>query len=578
MSKALVPSLLLLSLPFCSAPLQAQQKAGIAPAAAAASSAHQPKGTGIVVPSLKGLVFVPEAADVQKAGVALTGVDVHAIAMLNNDDFRGLMAAYIGRPLTLDGLNALTHLVVNYYRQQHHPMVDVLAPEQSLASGSVQIVVTEFRVGQVRATGNRWFSSSLVTAPMTLHHGDTINDQTVVNDLDAANTNPFRRVNLVYQPSAQPGYTDIVLQTQDRLPISLFSGFDNSGTPITGRSRWNLGASWGNALWHDQQLSWQMSTSDDFYTGRSAAPGQPGGATFNGQNLTWSMPVFGRDSISLSGNYDRSLPNVGQDFGLVGQSLGVSARYNHSLHRTGNLVQSLQAGYDFKSTNNNLAFGGTQVMRNNAEIDQFTTGYSANLTDSRGSTSLSTSLFFSPGNITPDNTAQAFQPATGQSGRAFASAHYTYWRSDVDRLTKLPEGAVWSLRVVGQTSSANLLYTEQLAGGGPEILRGYDPNSILGDQGVIVSNELRTPAFKKAGEVSLGQVQLLTFWDWAHLSSVHDVPDAINHLNASSVGAGIRYNIRTNMAVKFDYGWQLQHLTGTDSRDHLANISLLASY
>jgi hemolysin activation/secretion protein len=292
------------------------------------------------------------------------------------------------------------------------------------------------------------------------------------------------------------------------------------------------------------------------------------------------MPIRGRDSISIFGSYDRSVPNIGSDFGLVGVSGQASMRYSLALPRTGAFVQTVQAGYDFKVTNNNLAFGGTEVSRTNAEIDQFPLIYAGNMTDSLGSTALTTSLIGSPGRLTGNNNNDAFQPADGQAGRPMASARYIYWRTDANRLTKLPEGAVWSLRVMGQMSTANLLYTEQLAGGGPEILRGYDPNSILGDRGVVVSNELRSPGFHKNGPEGawLGQMQVLGFWDWAHLSSVHPVEDAVNHLNASSVGMGLRYNLRSNLTAKFDYGWQLQHLPGTGDRDHLLNFALMTSY
>lgn len=295
--------------------------------------------------------------------------------------------------------------------------------------------------------------------------------------------------------------------------------------------------------------------------------------------LAWSMPIRGRDSISVSGNYDRSVPNVGQDFGLVGKSWGVSTRYNKVLHRTGALTQTASIGYDFESTNSNLAFGGTQVMRNSAQIDQLVTGYLAGLTDRGGSTSLNANLFYSPGNLSAENSNAAFQPTVGQSGRALASSRYTYWRIDLNRLTRLPGHLLWSSRAIGQASTANLLYTEQLAGGGADILRGYDPNSVLGDRGVIISNELRSPAFhKKEGEFSTSNLQLVGFWEWAHVGSVQNVDGAVNHLNASSVGPGLRYNLRSHLTVRLGYGFQLQHLPGTGNRDRLLSLSLMASY
>ena len=533
----------------------------------------------VIVPSLKGLVFLSKPEDVVQSGVSAAGVTTAAVPFLGAD-FQIQMSGCLNRPLTLDGLNNITHAVVAYYRAHNHPLVSAVAPTQNIDGGVVQVVVTEFRVGEIRPQGNKWFSDRVVTAPITLHHGDTIDSQLLVAQLDSANANPFRHVNLVYEPSSQPGYADLVLETQDRLPVSVFTGFDNSGLPVTGRNRWDVGVTWGNALWRDQQLSYQLSTSTDFFSGRSSQPGEPGGASFVGQSLTWVMPVRGSDSITVFGNYQRAVPNVGQDFGLIARSGEAGAHYNVALRRTASLVHTLALGYDFKATNNNLDFGGTNISRTNAEIDQFPLTYTATLLDGHGSTALATSLVFSPGHITPNNNSSAFQPAGEQSGRPFASARYVYWRSDLTRLTKLPAGMTWAARLAGQVSSANLLYTEQLAGGGLDILRGYDPNSVLGDEGVMLSNELRSPAIKKqTGETAwLGQLQPFIFWDWANMSSVHDVAGAVNHISAASIGAGAHYNLRSHIVATVEFGRQLQHLPFADSRDQLVSFSLLTAY
>ena len=560
----------------CSAVITAQD-GGIVPAPSAQKEGR-PKEVKVVIPSLKGLVFLSPPAGLQADVAGNTGVDTAAVEMLNRDDFKEMAGKFIGRPVTMDDLHAITHRVVLYYRAHNHPLVEAIVPSQNVQSGVIQVVVTEYKVGSVRPEGNRWFSDDVVTAPFSLQHGDTVDSDRLVNELESANMNPFRRVNVIYQPSTEPGYTDVVLETQDQLPVRVFTGFDNGGTPVTGRNRWELGATWGNALWHDQQITYQLSTSTNFFDSPGRRPGVPGGASFVGQSLNWSIPVRGRDSVVVSGNYERSVPAIGEDFGLLGKSWGVSARYNLALHRTNSFTHTVSLGYDFKSTNNNLAFGGTQVMRNSTQIDQFTAGYAANLTDRWGSTSLSTSLFFSPGNITPDNTNAQFQPAFGQSGRDLASAHYTYWRTDLNRLTRLPWRSVHAFRLLGQTSTSNLLYTEQLAGGGQEIMRGYDPNALLGDRGIIMSNELRSPVFGGGHEVSFGGIQAVAFWDFAHLGSVQNVADFVNHLNGSSVGVGLRYALRSNLSAKSDYGWQLQHLPEANSRDHLVSFGLILSY
>ena len=65
--------------------------------------------------------------------------------------------------------------------------------------------------------------------------------------------------------SDTPGATDLVLQTNDRFPFRFAAGYANNGPPVTGRDRWSLGVTWGNAFWLDQQLSYQFMSSDDFW-------------------------------------------------------------------------------------------------------------------------------------------------------------------------------------------------------------------------------------------------------------------------------------------------------------------------
>jgi len=521
----------------------------------------------VLVPSLKGLVFVSSLKDIQKLPLSTEGVSVSGVRLLNQSDFQSELTSYIGQPLTFKGLNEITSLISTFYKQQNHSLVDVVAPEQDVSTGVVQILVSEFRVGEVRVQGNRWFSDNVVTKPITLQHGDTVDTQKLLSEIDADNANPFRRVDLVYQPSSQPGYTDLVLNTKDRFPVSVYSGFDNSGTAATGRSRWNVGGTWGNALGHDQQITYQLSTSDDFNSYVSNA-------------LTWTMPIHERDSISVFGNFQRSVPDIGNDFGLIGKSGQASIRYNLGLHRTSRFIQTLQVGYDFKTTNNNLAFGGTQVSRNTTEIDQFPIGYAANLTDHMGSSSFTTALIFSPGGLSPNNHSSDFQPSYGQTGILGAISRYTYWRGDFTRLSKLPKDAVYAFRLIGQGSSTNLLYTEKLSAGGPDLLRGYDPNSVYGDRGIVMSNELRTPALKPFPEQGLGEAQFYLFWDYGHLLAANALAGATNSVNASSVGTGMRYDLRNNLTAHVSYGRALIQLPNTNSaaRNNFTDLGLTLAY
>ncbi len=292
------------------------------------------------------------------------------------------------------------------------------------------------------------------------------------------------------------------------------------------------------------------------------------------------MPVRGTDSLSVFGNYQRSTPNVGADFGFIGKSEQAGIRYSVGLHHAARFNQMLQFGFDFKSTNNNLAFGGSQVSRTSSQIDQFPLIYAANLTDSHGSSAVTTTIVYSPGGMTPNNNTADFQPNVGQSGILGASAHYTYWRTDFNRLTKLPAQSVYAFRLIGQTSTSNLLYTEKLSAGGPDILRGYDPYSIYGDRGFVMSNELRTRAFKLMPESGLGQLQFYIFWDYGHFTAAHSFATAVNSLSASSVGTGARYEFRSNLTGHVNYGRALIQLPNTNSaaRNSFVDLAFTVAY
>ena len=56
------------------------------------------------------------------------------------------------------------------------PFVDVIAPEQDISTGAVQLVVLEFRVGQIRVEGNEHFSAALLRERFGVRPGEDDED------------------------------------------------------------------------------------------------------------------------------------------------------------------------------------------------------------------------------------------------------------------------------------------------------------------------------------------------------------------------------------------------------------------
>jgi len=510
-----------------------------------------PEGQKVLVPALNGLSFVGRADQVVKEGLARPGVSVAEGAVMDTDAFTALMAPYLGRPVTLDLLNEIVRKTVLYFREHDRPLVDVVVPEQKIASGTVQMVVVQFTAGSITTEGNEWFSDDLLLSAVRTGRGDPISGQSLLDDVNWLNENPFRRTDLVYQRGADPGESDIVLRTRDRLPLRVFGGYENTGTKTTSENRVLAGFNWGNALGLGHLMSYQYTTSPDAFL-------HPGDGRYTAHALTYQVPLPWRDTLTLMGSHSRSLPKLGGTLNQVGESAQISARYALRLPKFDTVTHSLEFGADFKRTNNDLEFGGVSVSSGFTEVIQGVVGYSATRSDALGGTGLAVNLFYSPGGLSDDNTTAAFRPSPTHLGRSYADARYAYLRASLQRRTDLPEDFAWVARVQGQWASTNLLSSEQLGAGGVDSVRGYGEREANGDQGFLVTNELHAPTLSPAALLGLGSaeddgLQLYGFWDYGRVSEKRPLAGAKNVWTLSSVGLGLRYQMPYG-TLRLDWG------------------------
>ncbi|WP_420382219.1 ShlB/FhaC/HecB family hemolysin secretion/activation protein [Novosphingobium sp.] len=525
---------------------------------------------GQVVASLKGLVFVAGVSAFQSNGVAADGVQTSGLAPLAQADFTRKMNDLIGKPLTFAQLRDITEAVLAAYKAQGAPLVRAVVPQQNIDRGTIQVVVTEFHAGKVSAQGNRWFSDDQVLAPFHISYGDPIFPERMTRALDEDNANPFRHVELVYRPSQDPGHTDIVLMTRDRFPFRPYVSFDNSNARVLGRDRYSVGFNWGRAFGADEILSYQFSTSSDLFDGHRRSDGTQR-VSFMSHSAYWSAALPWEDRLIVFGAYERTRPDIGVGLDLVGKSGQASMRYQHRLPDWGGIKQTMQAGFDFKTTNNNLDFGGTNVSANRTDVDQFLFEYSASLSDRLGIWSLDASVFGSPGGLTGNNNNAAFQPALTHSGRFDAKSHYVYARADLDRLTAFPGGGVLALKATGQLADGPLLESEQLSLGGAATMRGYEPNSINGDEGYYVSAELRTPNLPLA---TSARSYLAIFAEWADLSNKNPGPGEIPKSRAASTGVSAKLDWQNHVQLRFDFGVQLKRLPNQAALGQLGMVTV----
>jgi len=529
-----------------------------------------PASDQVVLPALKALVFIPDPTALRKEGLpGATGISAPGLPLLAEPGFTAKLSPFLGQKLTLADIDKIAALVTGWYKDHDQPFMAVTVPPQNISSGVVQVVVSQYRIDAVKPEGNNWFSSDLLVRESGLQPGQTLTLTGVQDGLDRLNSNPFRTVNTVFEPGADLGQTDVILKTEDRLPLRLYASFDNAGTANLGRGEWSVGAGWGNLFGLDQQISYQFTRA---LTSR-----------FNAHSLNWSAPLPWNDTLVIFGSYEEERPDLGRFFGETGNSGQADLRYVHRLPRL-NLAagitfsQDIQAGYDFKSTNNNLEFGGLRVFAHAVEVDQFPLIYDATETDIHGATVLANQFVFSPGGLTDGNNSAAFRAA-----QAFSSADYVYDRITLTRTTLLPAKFSWVARVTGQVADGNLQSSEQLGAGGRTSVRGYYTDAAIGSEGVLISQEILTPAVSLAKLLDQrlpveDLAQFGAFWDYGHVSQVDAAPDQVNSATLSSLGVDFHLTLDRYADLRVDTGWQLRSAPGATDRSVFTDIAITAGF
>lgn len=509
----------------------------------------------VLVDSLIGVVLVDSLDKVVLEGLQVEGITADDFEILQDEDFPRVIEPYLGQPLSMQSLNQIVRDIIIYYRENDYPVVDVIVPEQDITTGTVQILVVEGRVGAVRVEGNEWFATKLLSGQVRIQSGDRIKSTKLLKDLSWLNRNPFRSVDLVFAPGEELGGTDVVLRVEDRFPIRVYFGYEDSGNDLTGDERWLMGANWGNAFGLDHQLNYQYTASSNF---------QDIGA----HSASYVVPLPWRHTLTAFGSFVESETVVpgATPFNLQGNSAQLGIRYTVPLPDIKTYRHEFFAGFDWKQSDSSLEFGVVPVTANTTDIGQFLYGYRGTLPDSHGVTALDVQVVHAAAGLF-DHQSIADYRAT----RATADNEYTYMRLKFSRLTQLPWELTLSNEFNWQISNASLLSSEQLGFGGYSSIRGYDERELANtDEGWFVRNELRLPAFSMlqifgnpfGSNWANDQLQLLGFWDYGIAQAADGQVTRVDgttfdKVYMSSVGPGLRYTVNNWLSVRADYAFQL---------------------
>ncbi len=548
---------------FCvlAATLSLATTAAAAPSMAMADDpSTAPASTAVPAPPLKGVVFLSDAEQARPEGwPALAGgaFDMSRVPALDKPDLAARLQPLLDRPIT-DVVTDVTAVASDYFKSIGRPFVSVMLPRQALTNGVLQVVVVEARLGALKVEGNRWFDERQYLGAMPLAPGETIDAGALRAGLAQINRNPFRHAQLVANPGATVGATDLTIRAEERFPLAFTLGADNTGNVPTGRTRLSAGVEWGNALWRGDDATYTYITSTDARRLREHVG-------------SYTMLLPSGDTLSLSGSRAISRGDADGVFSSTGRNSAASVRYTLPLADRPNLKQSVVLGFDYKQANSDLLFGGASVFPTSTDIDQFVVVYTASWTDGHGGgIDANASIVGSPGGLTNGNNDTTF--STQRSG---ATARYAYLRVQLNRITPLPYRLSWFTQATGQFSTSKLLPSEMLAFGGSQSVRGFNEQTAIRDDGLLLTNELRSPAWSTGLAAGKDRLSAFAFIDMG-LGRNHGDHGSSSTLTMISAGPGLSYQFGAHVSLRLATGFVLhQHgVPGGKANRPLAGLQI----
>ncbi len=543
----------------CAVVLGSSARAQITPPAAVQPGRPQPQ-----TPSQPEFDFRLEAPQrspvprsVDEIHFKLRDIRVEGAVVLKSADFRPLYADLLGKDITLSNILDVADAIEQKYRAMGYVLVRAYVPPQRVKDGIFTIKVSEGYVASASVEGSNRGTRAITEGYLQPVLADRpLEISTIERALLRSNDIPGATATGVLRPSATtPGASDLIVTENQPLAEGGIA-VDNRGSQFSGF--WTLtGDAELNGLFGPDQFGATITTSPDQ---TDQISGQARYRRAIGDNgLIGSVIVtvaHGAPGSTLS------------QFGLLTDSWAVGPRFTYPIERSRAETISLEGGLTFQDSRENLDAFHTNLSHDQWQVFDigvswlrnglWGANWAANIDLAQGLPFLGGTDSHTPGLSRPDGLMD-FTKIIG-----------------VGRVQRPLFGSLSAVvSVQGQLSSAPLITGEQIAFGGTQIGRGYDPGAITGDDGIGSAFELRYDAHTKNSIFRTIEPYAFVEGAWAwYLNGTTNPPPVPN---LESVGGGLRFFFPWNVYLDVEAAQTLNAVPGSDNGKQATKVLMDAS-
>jgi len=469
-----------------------------------------------------------------------------------------VVAAQVGKDLTISELHQLAAELTDYLHKRGYLVATVYIPAQTVDGGEVEIVVVPGKYGEIILENQAKIADRrLAKMTAALQSSDFVNEITLERALLLIKDLPGIDVQSTLSPGEKFGTTDLTIRVDntERLVASLNA--DNWGNRFTGVLHAGYNLSWPNLAHYGDYLQ---------FSGQTAGRGQ------NNISFGYSLPI-GYQGARLAFNSSWTGYGLGEEFAALnadGHATVTGLTLSYPFKRRYETTLYGLFGYEYKDLYDEIKVTGTVTPR----VERiWKAGINGNFHDQwYGANSFA--LLYSRGDLSiKDATAAALDRLSTQTEGVFNKLSINYQR--LQQLT--PE---WDLeiRLNSQLSDTNLDATEKLYLGGASGVRAFPQGDFACDQGLLFSVELKWLITKLSNSNNLFYLDNFYDYAWGQLNKDWWAgADPDNYRHPAAAGLGVVW-ARRNFNLRLDYALKLGSEQAVSDTDHSGRLWLQSAF
>lgn len=478
----------------------------------------------------------------------LTGVDIEGATVFPVAEIEAVFEALEGTRVTLGDVWRAARQVEKRYRDAGYFLTRVIVPAQSLPEGRVRVNVLEGFVDQVRLEGDPDAVEALIRdymEPVTRERPLRIG--TLERALLLADDIPGVTVSGLLRPSSrQVGAAELVVSAQ-RKPFDAALLIDNFGDNFTGE--WEVSASLSSNAWtkFGERLNvvgfaTEPWAEHDQKVGQASASARVGGSGLSFETVYSYGDSNPGDDLEPADFHSRTL------------LIGGAALYPFIRSRAFSLVG--RVGFEWIDTDTDY-FTDEPFSRDRLRV--LSLGSEIETRDALGGADTLTAVVRQGLPILNASRRDTGEDGNGiPTSRDDGTGQATVLRAGFSRLQPLPENFSLFTDIAGQYAFAPVLANEEFQLGATRFGRGYDFDTLNGDDGIGGTAELRWTLPLHLSW--LDTIQAFGFFEGGQVWSRGGLPDE----SLSSAGAGVRLFPIEQVLLELQFG---KPLTFDSTRD-----------